>query len=73
MALFSWFLKKRKVQFIDQKPAQIDEKVTLLNNNAMWPTASVRRNTIVKQHEFNNSKSTKETDKAKSPLTEKES
>ena len=73
MALFSWFIGNRNAKNIEKRNSQLDKKEDSFNLSTMWPTAKVRRNAIVKQHEFTNSSRLKQAQSQKVQLQEKES
>ncbi|TWX67597.1 hypothetical protein [Colwellia sp. C1TZA3] len=55
MALFSWFLRRTKVNSTKNSKTLIEEELSIFNNNTMWPIAKVRINTVLQQQEYVNS------------------
>jgi len=53
MALFSWFLRRKKVSSTKNSKTLIEKELSVFNNNTMWPTAKVKINTVLQQEYAN--------------------
>ena len=64
MTLFSWFINSKKLNPSKNNKIQKENDEISNHNKTMWPTASVRQTTVVKQQQYINTISTL---KAKEP------
>ncbi|MBA6225068.1 hypothetical protein H4J51_13705 [Colwellia sp. MB02u-18] len=63
MALFSWFLRRKKVSSTKNSKALIEEELSVFNNNTMWPIAKVRIKTALQQEYLNSAAHLKKVNK----------
>lgn len=55
MALFSWFLSKKKAGSGKKDESTLVQEPLTYHNNTMWPVAKVRANTFKQQQAYVNS------------------
>lgn len=55
MALFSWFLNRKKVGSGNKDESTLVQEPLTYNKNTMWPVAKVRENTFQQQQAYINS------------------
>ena len=52
MALFSWFITRKKLNSAKNNQATLEQELLTFNNNTMWPVAKVRKNVVLQQQEY---------------------
>ena len=52
MALFSWFITRKKLNSAKNNQATLEQELLTFNNNTMWPVAKVRANVVLQQQEY---------------------
>ncbi len=74
MSLFSWFSKQSNAKVNKNCPDTIEKELQTFNNTSMWPIATARKSTVVKQqiylNEINNKKSQKQHTELKDKATQ---
>ena len=70
MTLFSWFYTAKKVNNVKNTKENIDQELSKLSRNTMWPIATVRNNTILQQQNYINTQNIRNEPKAVTPLRE---
>lgn len=70
MTLFSWFYTAKKVNNVKNTKENIDQELSKLNRNTMWPIATVRNNTILQQQNYINTQNIRNEPKTVTPLRE---
>jgi hypothetical protein len=52
MALFSWFIRRKKLNSAKNNQATLEQELLTFNNNTMWPIAKVRSNVVLQQQKY---------------------